>query len=287
MKSNWRIAELQAAVEFALEAAGYAGQESARIRSVPDTRAIRYYTTLGILDRPAEMKGRTAYYGRRHLLQLVAIKRLQSEGLKLGEIQQKLTGLTDRKLGGIAKLPKGYWGSLERKLEQKAKQQSAQAKPRKLLKDLRQDTSSAIAAEGAAAQAGVTTGSPVVAALATASVEQIRKRADGRDDRDDGLPKKSKKSSQKRGRIAEAFWANPVQAADQIGVSSEEAGEAPQIDPNQIIVRNETRIDFPGGIAISVSIPAHEVTPEIIEELLPQVQQLASSVRSIQQRRKS
>src|SRR5262249_46157634 len=63
------------------------------------------YTTLGLLDRPAEMRGRTALYGRRHLLQLVAIKRLQARGVSLMEIQQQLVGLTDAALRRLAKLP--------------------------------------------------------------------------------------------------------------------------------------------------------------------------------------
>jgi hypothetical protein len=77
---------------------GYQGQPSGRVREVPDRRAIRYYTTLGLLDRPAEMRGRTALYGRRHLLQLVAIKRLQARGLNLAEIQERL-------LARLAQLP--------------------------------------------------------------------------------------------------------------------------------------------------------------------------------------
>lgn len=99
-----RIGGLEEAVQEAL-AVGYDGPSSGRIRSVPDRRTIRYYTTLGLLDRPAAMEGRTALYGRRHLLQLVAIKRLQAEGLELAEIQARLTGLSDRALAAIARLP--------------------------------------------------------------------------------------------------------------------------------------------------------------------------------------
>jgi DNA-binding transcriptional MerR regulator len=130
MKRDLRIAELQFAVEFALQSAKYTGQTSARVQSVPDTRAIRYYTTLGILDRPAEMKGRTAFYDRRHVLQLVAIKRLQAQGKSLGDIQTELTGLSNRKLSSIAKLAAGFWGSLEKQLSKnpvKAKPKASKA----------------------------------------------------------------------------------------------------------------------------------------------------------------
>ena len=69
---------------------------------MPDTRTIRYYTTLGLIDRPAAMRGRTALYGHRHLMQLVAIKRLQAEGHALADVQVRLTGASDAALRAIA-----------------------------------------------------------------------------------------------------------------------------------------------------------------------------------------
>ena len=86
----------------ALGGPGYDGVSSGRVRDVPDLRTIRYYTTLGLLDRPAEMRGRTALYGRRHLLQLVAIKRLQARGLSLAEVQERVVGLSDAALRRLA-----------------------------------------------------------------------------------------------------------------------------------------------------------------------------------------
>src|SRR5437660_517790 len=99
----WTIDELGSRVALALSV-DYDGQASGRVRDVPDRRTIRYYTTLGLIDRPAQMRGRTALYSRRHLLQLVAIKRLQSQGLTLAELQQQLLGLTDAALESIARL---------------------------------------------------------------------------------------------------------------------------------------------------------------------------------------
>src|SRR5947208_8484092 len=93
----WTIEELSAQVALALSV-DYAGQGNGRVRDVPDLRTIRYYTTLGLVDRPAAMRGRTGLYGRRHLLQLVAIKRLQTKGLTLAELQGRLVGLTDSEL---------------------------------------------------------------------------------------------------------------------------------------------------------------------------------------------
>src|SRR3954464_9576915 len=99
----WTIDELGSQVALALSD-NYQGQRNGSVREVPDLRTIRYYTTLGLIDRPAEMRGRTALYGRRHLLQLVAIKRLQSRGLSLAGVQRELLGRTDgdlEKIGGI------------------------------------------------------------------------------------------------------------------------------------------------------------------------------------------
>jgi DNA-binding transcriptional MerR regulator len=89
-------------------AVDYAGQANGRVRDVPDPRTIRYYTTIGLIDRPAALRGRTALYGRRHLMQLVAIKRLQAEGLSLTQVQARLVGLTDAALTRLARLPDGF-----------------------------------------------------------------------------------------------------------------------------------------------------------------------------------
>jgi hypothetical protein len=55
------------------------------------------------------MRGRKAFYGRRHLVQLVAVKRLQSRGMSLAEVQQALAGIDDRALAELASLPADFW----------------------------------------------------------------------------------------------------------------------------------------------------------------------------------
>jgi hypothetical protein len=97
----WTIEQLSERVAQAL-ADGYDGVPSGRVRDVPDLRTIRYYTTLGLLDRPVALRGRTALYSRRHLLQLVAIKRLQAKGLSLAEVQEQVIGLPNAALARIA-----------------------------------------------------------------------------------------------------------------------------------------------------------------------------------------
>lgn len=72
--------------------------ESNRISWNPTIRQIRYYTTLGLLDRPDRGSDRKARYNERHLLQLLAVKRLQHHGLQLTEIGEILNGIDNPKM---------------------------------------------------------------------------------------------------------------------------------------------------------------------------------------------
>src|SRR5436190_20174308 len=72
----------------------------ARVSAAPDARTVRYYTTLGLLDRP-RIEGRQARYGERHLLQLLAIKALQALDFPLAEIQQRLYARSDAELKAL------------------------------------------------------------------------------------------------------------------------------------------------------------------------------------------
>jgi len=76
-----------------------------RVRDVPNERLIRWYGTVGLVDPPLSRRGRVARYGRRHLLQLVAVKRRQAEGKSLAEIQVELAGVTDETLAAVAQVP--------------------------------------------------------------------------------------------------------------------------------------------------------------------------------------
>src|SRR5580704_10576030 len=75
-----------------------------RVRDVPNERLVRWYVTVGLVDPPLSRRGRVARYGRRHLLQLVAVKRRQAEGRSLAEIQAELAGATDQTLAAVARL---------------------------------------------------------------------------------------------------------------------------------------------------------------------------------------
>lgn len=90
---GWTLSELVS--EAAAVLRGYAAAANGQVKAIPDERAVRYYASLGLLDRPASMRGRTALYGRRHLAQLVAIKRLQAVGKSLHELAAILPALDD------------------------------------------------------------------------------------------------------------------------------------------------------------------------------------------------
>ena len=98
---NVTLEELATEVAHLLEYYSLLGAApDSRVSAVPDGRTIRYYTTLGILDRP-KMEGRQARYGKRQVLQLLSIKALQAIGLPLSEIQSRLYGQTDNQLEAL------------------------------------------------------------------------------------------------------------------------------------------------------------------------------------------
>jgi hypothetical protein len=101
---EWTLDELVRRVGRALVATDVRAP-NARVTELPDARAIRWYATIGLVDRPSGTRGRSALYGPRHLLQLVAVKRLQARGHTLAEIQTRLAGATDTDLRRVADLP--------------------------------------------------------------------------------------------------------------------------------------------------------------------------------------
>jgi hypothetical protein len=99
MVAMWTLSELVS--EAAARLAQLPAPKNGQVRAVPDERTIRYYSTIGLLERPAAMRGRTALYGPRHLAQVVAIKRMQGAGKTLAEIQALWPTLDD---GALARM---------------------------------------------------------------------------------------------------------------------------------------------------------------------------------------
>lgn len=97
-QAPWTLEELVVETRRLLDRSGVdAGDRDGRVLSVPDARTVRYYGTLGLVDRP-DIVNREGRYGRRHALQLAAIKALQSRGLPLADVQKRLYANTDDEL---------------------------------------------------------------------------------------------------------------------------------------------------------------------------------------------
>jgi DNA-binding transcriptional MerR regulator len=88
--------------EVAARIAALPAPKNGQVRAVPDERTVRYYGTLGLLDRPSAMRGRTALYGPKHAAQVVAIKRLQTMGRSLSEILALWPTLDDATLARMS-----------------------------------------------------------------------------------------------------------------------------------------------------------------------------------------
>jgi DNA-binding transcriptional MerR regulator len=69
-----------------------------RVTTTPTERTIRYYTARGLVDKPAAREGQLALYGYRHLLQILAVKYLQSHYLPLRKIRSLVEGASNRDL---------------------------------------------------------------------------------------------------------------------------------------------------------------------------------------------
>jgi DNA-binding transcriptional MerR regulator len=87
-QAPWNARGLAAHATSIVDAAGMRPTNAAA-RAALSARAVRFYVSTGLLDRP-EGKGTAATYGYRHLLQLLAIKVRQREGQTLETIKREL-----------------------------------------------------------------------------------------------------------------------------------------------------------------------------------------------------
>lgn len=99
---GWTLEELSSQAEARLEGLGLLDAlPDGRVARAADPRTVRYYQSLGILDRPLSYEGHKARYGPRHLLQLLSVKALQRLRLPLSEIQERLYGRSDAELEAL------------------------------------------------------------------------------------------------------------------------------------------------------------------------------------------
>ena len=88
----WNARGLAAHVTALVDAAGLR-PTNASARAAPSARAVRFYVSNGLLDRP-EGTGTSATYNYSHLLQLLAIKIRQREGHTLDMIRKEMREVT-------------------------------------------------------------------------------------------------------------------------------------------------------------------------------------------------
>src|SRR3954463_9078820 len=88
----WNARGLAAHATALVDAAGIR-PTNASARAAPSARAVRFYVSSGLMDRP-DGAGTAATYNYRHFLQLVAIKIRQREGQSLEAIRGELRDTT-------------------------------------------------------------------------------------------------------------------------------------------------------------------------------------------------
>lgn len=89
---SFTLAGLAGTASDLLERAGVRAEDG-RVGATLDERTLRYYQTLGLLDRPGRYEGRQAIYGYRQLLQALSVRLLQAQGHSLAQIQGALAGV--------------------------------------------------------------------------------------------------------------------------------------------------------------------------------------------------
>ncbi len=91
------VAELAGEAARILTESGLA-QGRGTVSEVPDERTIRYYLTEGLIPPAEDKQGTASVFGYRHLLQLMVVKKLQSQHLPIRQIRELVDGRTEREL---------------------------------------------------------------------------------------------------------------------------------------------------------------------------------------------
>lgn len=73
-------------------------QRKYRVTEIPSDRTIRFYTSHKLVDKPVVDETGRARYGYRHLLQVMAVKYLQSQYLPLVKIRSLVENISNRDL---------------------------------------------------------------------------------------------------------------------------------------------------------------------------------------------
>ena len=73
-------------------------QDRGTVSEMPDERTLRYYLAEGLLSPAVEKQGTASVFGYLHMLQLLVVKKLQSEHLPIRKIKELVDGRTEREL---------------------------------------------------------------------------------------------------------------------------------------------------------------------------------------------
>jgi DNA-binding transcriptional MerR regulator len=73
-------------------------QDRGTVSEMPDERTLRYYLAEGLLSPATDKQGTASVFGYVHLLQILVVKKLQSEHLPIRKIKELVDGRTEREL---------------------------------------------------------------------------------------------------------------------------------------------------------------------------------------------
>jgi DNA-binding transcriptional MerR regulator len=86
-------------------------QDRGTVSEMPDERTLRYYLAEGLLSPASDKQGTASVFGYVHLLQLLVVKKLQSEHLPIRKIKELVGGRTERELERLLGLDAGKTGA--------------------------------------------------------------------------------------------------------------------------------------------------------------------------------
>lgn len=80
-------------------------QNRGNVSDLPDERTVRYYLAQSLLSEPLGRRGSASIFGYHHLLELLVIKRLQAQNLRIKQIREQLTGKSTAELEAMLEIP--------------------------------------------------------------------------------------------------------------------------------------------------------------------------------------
>lgn len=80
-------------------------QNRGNVSDLPDERTVRYYLAQSLLSEPLGRKGSASIFGYHHLLELLVIKRLQSQNMRIKQIREQLGGKSTAELEALLEIP--------------------------------------------------------------------------------------------------------------------------------------------------------------------------------------